>query len=386
MSQLLLITITGQDQPGITATIAKTIGEYKTIQMVDMAQSIIHGLLSLTIVVKGQSKENLKEELSTRCNSINMSVSFKEISHELEIKSNGEKYILSCVAQSDLSADFIAEISSNLASNKINIQRLDKTSTSFNTLEISTLAQAENLDWDQIKQDLMSISSKYSVDMALIKDDIWRTNKRLIVFDMDSTLIQSEVIVEMAKVHGVGNQVHEITELAMNGKIDFDESLKRRVALLKGLEESKLQSILSKIKLTDGVPDFIQKVQNIGYKTAIISGGFQYFANFFKKELNIDYAFANDLVIKDGKLTGEIKGSIVNAEKKAMLLEVLAQQENLKLEQVVAIGDGANDLAMLSKAGLGIAFHAKEIVRKSAQQNMSHGPMTTILHFLGLKE
>ena len=127
-------------------------------------------------------------------------------------------------------------------------------------------------------------------------------------------------------------------------------------------------------------------MQNIGYKTAIISGGFQYFANFFKKELNIDYAFANDLVIKDGKLTGEIKGSIVNAEKKAMLLEVLAQQENLKLEQVVAIGDGANDLAMLSKAGLGIAFHAKEIVRKSAQQNMSHGPMTTILHFLGLKE
>ncbi len=256
----------------------------------------------------------------------------------------------------------------------------------FNSLEILTLAQTQNLKWEKVKTDLISISNAHQVDMALIKDDIWRRNKRLIVFDMDSTLIQSEVIVEMAKVHGVGEEVHNITEEAMNGKIDFDESLTRRVKLLEGLKESELQEILSRIELTEGVEDFIKKIKNLGYKTAIISGGFQYFANSFKNKLGIDYAFANDLEIVDGTINGKIKGPIVNAEKKAMLLEVLAQQEGIKLEQVVAIGDGANDLPMLAKAGLGIAFHAKDIVRKTAQQNMSHTPMTSVLHFLGLTD
>ena len=222
--------------------------------------------------------------------------------------------------------------------------------------------------------------------MALLKDNVWRRNKRLIVFDMDSTLIQSEVIVEMAKVHGVGEKVHEITERAMNGELDFDQSLIERVKLLKGLDENKLQGILENINYTSGVQKFIQTVQKLGYKTAIISGGFTYFANSFKDDLGINYMFANELEVSDGKLTGRVKGQIVNAEKKALILEMIAQQENINLAQVVAIGDGANDLPMLAKAGLGIAFHAKEIVKQNAQQNMSHGPMTSILYFLGLSE
>jgi phosphoserine phosphatase len=203
---------------------------------------------------------------------------------------------------------------------------------------------------------------------------------------MDSTLIQSEVIVEMAKEFGVGDQVHDITERAMNGEINFDESLKQRVMLLKGMPQSDLSKILNKIELTEGAEDFIQTIQSLGHKTAIISGGFNFCANHFKEKLNIDYSFSNDLEISKGKLTGFVKGAIVNAEKKAMLLELLAQQENINLEQVVAIGDGANDLPMLAKAGLGIAFHAKEIVKKNANQHMSHGPMTSILYFLGIPQ
>jgi phosphoserine phosphatase len=170
----------------------------------------------------------------------------------------------------------------------------------------------------------------------------------------------------------------------MNGEFDFSESLRERVKLLEGLEESKLEDILKSIKLTDGVVEFVNTVKSLGYKVAIISGGFQYFANAFKDKLGIDYAFANDLEIKDGLVTGEVLGSIVDAQKKADLLEMLAQTEGFNLEQVVAIGDGANDLQMLAKAGLGIAFHAKDVVRETAKQHMSHGPMTSILYFLGI--
>ena len=387
---LVLVTVTGKDHPGITAQLTRLISQYSDYNIIDIGQSLIHGTLSLSLLVKLPKTKNKHQEIENKmrslCQNLEMTLSLKFLEEDYNSQS-GDKYILSCVANKNISAGFIADISEKLADNTINIQQIFKTSPqNFHSLEIATSAQTQNLKWEKVKADLITISNAHQVDMALIKDDIWRRNKRLIVFDMDSTLIQSEVIVEMAKVHGVGDEVHRITEEAMNGKIDFDESLTRRVKLLSGLKESELQNILSKIKLTDGVEDFIKKIQNLGYKTAIISGGFQYFANSFKQRLGIDYAFANDLEIIDGKINGVIKGSIVNAEKKAMLLEVLAQQEGIKLEQVVAIGDGANDLPMLAKAGLGIAFHAKDIVRKTAQQNMSHTPMTSVLHFLGLTD
>ena len=203
---------------------------------------------------------------------------------------------------------------------------------------------------------------------------------------MDSTLIQAEVIDEMAKVHGVGEKVISITERAMNGELDFNAALKERVALLKGMKVDKLEQILSKIELTNGTEQFIRTVKSLGYKVAVISGGFTYFTGAFKTKLGLDYAFANELEIENGELTGRVLGNIVNAEGKALLLNLISQQEQISLEQVVAIGDGANDLPMLAKAGLGIAFHAKEIVRKKAGHHMSHGPMTSILYFLGIPE
>lgn len=201
---------------------------------------------------------------------------------------------------------------------------------------------------------------------------------------MDSTLIQTEVIDELADRAGVGEEVRAITEKAMNGELDFNESLRARVATLKGLKKEVLQEVLDHLPLTEGVEDFIKTVKRLGYKVAIISGGFSFFTDALKERLKIDYSFGNELEIQDDKLTGRVMGTVINAEQKAFLLKLIAQQENISLEQVVAIGDGANDLPMLSAAGLGIAFHAKDVVRRQASQRMSHGPMTSILYFLGI--
>ena len=389
-TNLALITLSGPDHPGITAEIMKTLSCYQDLQIKDIGQSIIHGVLSLGVLIELENQmtfSKLESDLVKLGNQAKLKIKIKSVHDQKKDVIQGEKYILSCVSTEIISPKFIKDIAGVLAKSEINIQRIDKTSQGkFNALEVLTLAQTEEVDWQQVKTDLINTSTLHKVDMSFIQDNVWRRNKRLIVFDMDSTLIQSEVIVEMAKVHGVGDEVHKITEEAMNGLIDFDESLTRRVSKLKGLQEDTLNDILKDIKLTEGVEEFMATVKSLGFKTAIISGGFNFFANAFKEKLGIDYAFSNELEIIDGKLTGKIQGPIINAEKKAMIVDFLAQQEGIKLEQVVAIGDGANDLQMLAKAGLGIAFHEKEIVKKSAKQNMSHGPMTSILHFLGINE
>lgn len=386
-SNSLLINVSGIDHPGITASLMKEIDNFDC-EILDIGQSLTYGLLSLSIIINIKNDTNiekLKSRLTKTAEDQEMVIDFKAIPKPNLEKNQEDKYIISCVSLKGITPAFLHDMTSILASNNFNIERIDNVSKEkLVSLDISTQPEGKSFDWHKIKSELITISNNHRVDLAMIKDDLWRTNKRLIVFDMDSTLIQSEVIVEMAKKFGVGDKVHQITEEAMNGKLNFDQSLEQRVALLKGMPKKDLDDILSNIKLTDGVEEFIKTVRNLGYKTAIISGGFNHFAHAFKERLNIDYAFSNDLEVEDGKLTGKVRGSIVNAEKKAILLELLAQQEGIKLEQVVAIGDGANDLPMLAKAGLGIAFHAKEIVKKSAKQHMSHGPMTSILYFLGI--
>ena len=390
-TNLLHIKVSGPDHPGITAELMKSVSQ-ESVELIDMGQSITHGLLSLSFLLdfKDENKpedSNLIKELVFVANKMKMNLAFEKVPSTKVHSSIGDKYILSCVSTSNITAGFLFEISATLAKHHINIQRIDNLKTNdFKSLEIQAIAPDTNTNWPEVKSTLMSISNKFQTDMALLKDNVWRRNKRLIIFDMDSTLIRAEVIVEMAKLHGVGEEVHQITERAMNGELNFDESLTKRVSLLAGLDIAKLSELKPTIQLNDGVADFIKTVKKLGYKVGIISGGFQYFADHFKNELGLDYAFANQLEVVGGKLTGKLQGPIVNAEKKSMLLEMLAQQENINLEQVVAIGDGANDLHMLSKAGLGIAFHAKEIVKKSAEQSMSHGPMTSILHFLGIPE
>ena len=385
---LVLVTASGPDHPGITSSLTKCLYENEC-PIEDMGQSIIHGPLSLSFLIRVDSNvpddHPVFKDLLFNAKKMKMQLDFKPIEDKKVIQPKGDQYILNCVNTEGISPGFIHDIANTLASYDINIQKIENLKKDeFVSLEMTALAPSKKVEWQKVKSELITISNRFHTDIALQKDNIWRRNKRLIVFDMDSTLIQSEVIVEMAKVHGVGDEVHKITEAAMNGEFDFDESLRKRVSLLKGLEESKLEDILGKIKLTEGVEDFIKTVKGLGYKVAIISGGFNFCANFYKYVLGLDYAFANELEIKNGKLTGNVVGPIVNAAKKAEILETLSQAERIKLEQVVAIGDGANDLEMLAKAGLGIAFHAKEVVKKSAGHHMSHGPMTTILYFLGI--
>lgn len=383
----VLIKVSGPDHPGITSELMNIIKKTNN-PLLDMGQSVTHGLLSLSFVIR-VSEENTEndhvlKDLLFAANNLDLKLDYKVVESQALCDENTEKFILNCVSTSEIEASFVCDIATVLSNHDINIKRIDKVSpSSFRSLEISTEVPV-GLNWQKVKSELITTSNGHQVDVAFLKDNVYRRSKRLIVFDMDSTLIQTEVIDELAEACGVGKEVRAITEEAMNGEIDFDQSLIKRVSKLKGLEASKMQEILENLPLTPGVEDFMKTIKTLGYKVAVISGGFTFFANALKEKLGLDYAFANELEILDGKLTGKVTGTIINAEQKAMLVNLISQQENISLEQVVAIGDGANDLPMLATAGLGIAFHAKEIVKKEAQQHMSHGPMTSILYFLGI--
>jgi len=387
--KIILVTVSGPDFPGITARLMKIISEY-AVDVLDMGQAVTHGLLSLSFVLGLNSDEknqngNVLKDLLFEANMMGLSLSYKVVEQNIHTpEMEGDKFIVTCVSPTKVTASFVADLAQVLAMYKINIERIDKVSPrEFSSMEIST-SIPKTLETKALKEHLMQVSTKHKIDVAFLKDNVFRRNKRLIVFDMDSTLIQTEVIDELAELAGAGDEVRAITHRAMNGEIDFDESLKLRVSKLKGLETAKMQQILENLPLTPGVEEFIKTIKSLGYKVALISGGFNFFADALKIKLGLDYSFANELQIEDGKLTGHVTGTIVNANQKAILVKLIAQQENISLEQVVAIGDGANDLPMLATAGLGIAFHAKDVVRKAAQQHLSHGPMTSILYFLGI--
>lgn len=385
---LVLVTVTGLDKPGITYNLMKIISE-SPAKIIDMGQSVTHGLLSLSILLDFDTDEesSLLKDLLFQAKKMEMQLDFKVLD-QLNDQQNFEKdrFVLSCVSTSHITPQFMRDIAEVLSKNHNNILRIDNMhSSSFRAVDILTRAE-KPVDYNDLKTALLTVSNKHSIDVAFLRDNVFRWNKRLIVFDMDSTLIQQEVIDEMAKAYGIGEKVIKITERAMNGELDFSAALKERVGLLKGFKVTQMQEILEKIQFTPGTEEFVKTVKSLGYKVAVVSGGFTFFTNAIKVKLGLDYAFANELEIVNGELTGNVLGNIVNADQKAFLLNFIAQQENISLEQCVAIGDGANDLPMIAKAGLGIAFHAKDIVRKKAKNHMSHGPMTSILYFLGIPE
>jgi phosphoserine phosphatase len=388
-SSHVLITVSGPDHPGITAALMDIVVK-SGHQVCDMGQAVTHGLLSLSVYIefKDKNQTDLIKELLFETRNMGLALNYQLIEEkDSDVAFNSsEKFILNCISTSKLTPKFLRDVSKTLASNKINILRIDNMSPkSFKSLEMTTTIP-DGIDLQKLKKELMGLSVTHQVDLAFLKDNVFRRSKRLIVFDMDSTLIQSEVIDEMAEALGVGEEVRNITKRAMEGEIDFDQSLTLRVSKLKGLKVEKMKEILENLQLTHGAEHFIKRVKSLGYKVAIISGGFSFYADALREKLGLDYAFSNELEITNGALTGKVLGTIINAHQKAMLLKLIAQQEKISMEQVVAIGDGANDLQMLSLAGLGIAYHAKEIVKKEANHHMSHGPMTSILYFLGIPE
>lgn len=397
-TELILIRISGVDRPGLTASVTAILSKYQ-VDIMDIGQADIHSTLSLGILFKcsDQDSGNIMKELLFKASDLGINIRFYPISdeeYETWVNLQGKnRYILTLLGRK-LTAQQIAGATKLLAEQQLNIDGIrrltgripldEKKANVRACIEFSVRGTPK--DREELQSQLMQLSSSLGMDFSFQQDNMYRRMRRLICFDMDSTLIETEVIDELAIRAGVGDQVKAITERAMRGEIDFCESFKERVSLLKGLDESVMRDIAEHLPITEGVERLMFVLKRYGYKIAILSGGFTYFGNYLKEKFGIDYVYANQLEIVDGKLTGRYLGDIVDGKRKAELLRLLAQVENVDIAQTIAVGDGANDLPMLSTAGLGIAFHAKPKVVANAQQAINTIGLDGVLYFLGFKD
>ena len=385
---VVLVTVSGKDAPGITSTLTGVLAESK-VTIIDIGQAVIHNLLSLSILFEspGTVDNAPIKNLLFKAAELGLKLEFQVLDGKsLE---NGDyapkayRYAVTLISE-QITAQALHQVTAIMAKYSVNIDIIERLSDGeFSCVEMLVSSSAA-LDRRALKTDLLAIAKKQEVDIALQAEGLYRRAKRLVVFDMDSTLIQSEVIDEFAREKGVYDEVSAITQSAMKGKLNFDESLIRRCEKLKGLTTDDIEKVFRRIELTAGASDLIRVLKKLGYKVALISGGFTCIADRLKEQLGIDYAYANVLEIVDGRLTGKVGQPIVNAQRKADLLEVIAQQEKIHLDQVIAIGDGANDLLMLERAGLGIAFNAKPVVRERADLSISQKNLRSILYLLGI--
>ena len=395
----VLIGLTGIDRPGLTATVMQILADHGA-QVLDIGQANIHSTLSFGILVRidGVQSGQMIKELLFKQNELGVNFTFTPISdnkYEDWVNRQGKnRFILTIVGRS-LTAREIAATSKIVAEKGFNIDSILRLTgrqsirhpERNNRACIQFSLRGTPADRPKMQSQLMHVSQEYGIDFSFQKDDMYRRMRRLICFDMDSTLIQTECIDELARRHGVGDKVAAITLRAMRGEIDFKESFKERVALLKGLDVSVMQDIAEHLPITEGTDRLMSVLKKSGYKIAILSGGFTYFGEYLRKRYGIDYVYANELEIgEDGKLTGNYVGEIVDGKRKAELLKLIAQVEHVNLAQTIAVGDGANDLPMISEAGLGIAFHAKPRVVANAEQSINTIGLDGILYFLGFKD
>lgn len=413
VSNIILINVTGRDQPGLTSSITAIMANYG-LEILDIGQSVIHDTLTWGILVRlpdqasGQGDSaavanRMLKDLLFHFHESDLQFSYQPISeedYEHWVSEQGRnRYILTLLSR-NVTAEQIARVSGITAAHGLNIDHIarlsgrrslhndnrrdKKNSRRSSCLEFSVRGTAP--DQEKLRADFLNLTADLDADVAFQEDSIYRRNRRLVVFDMDSTLIEAEVIDLLAEAAGVGEQVAMITERAMQGELDFNDSFRERLAMLRGLDESVLADIARQLPLTEGAETLIRTLRSLGYRTAILSGGFTYFARYLQEKLGIDYIHANELDMVDGKVTGLVKGDIVNGERKATLLKQIAAEEGISLNQVIAVGDGANDLPMLSVAGLGIAFRAKPMVKQSARQSISTLGLDSILYLLGFSE
>ncbi len=397
--ELILIRITGEDRPGLTASIMAILAKYE-VSILDIGQADIHNTLSLGILIRvlEENSGRVMKELLFKASELSVIIRFFPISseeHEEWVGRQGKnRYILTLLGRK-LSAKQIEAVSKLIADQGLNIDSIRRLSGRMSIAEpqknvracIEFSVRGTPRDRNAMQAEIMRLSSELQMDCSFQIDNMYRRMRRLICFDMDSTLIQTEVIDELAIRAGVGDQVKDITERAMRGEIDFRESFKERVALLKGLDVSVMREIAESLPITEGVDRLMYVLKRYGYKIAILSGGFTYFGEYLAKKYGIDYVYANELEVgEDGKLTGNYLGEIVDGRRKAELLKLIAQVEKVDIAQTIAVGDGANDLPMLSEAGLGIAFHAKPRVVANAKQAINTIGLDGVLYFLGFKD
>lgn len=399
MNHILLITLSGGDQAGVTAGLTSILARH-SVNILDIGQAVIHSTLTLGLLVE-LSSDTPSEEVVTEIQAFAVDRGLRVVTDKVSGESYNQwvdaqgmsRYIITLLARK-ITSDQIARVTSVISSHGLNIQGINRLSGRIPMGKLPAQSKA-CVEFSargslpaaaEFRRELLEVAGALDVDLAYQQDNMYRRNRRLVVFDMDSTLIEAEVIDELAKVAGVGDEVSAITERAMRGEIDFSESFRKRVALLCGLKESALRRVADELKITEGAEHLISTLRALGFKTAILSGGFTYFARHLQERLGMDYVYANELDIDDGLVTGKVSGAIVDGARKAELLRQLAREEGIDLQQVIAVGDGANDLPMLSIAGLGIAFRAKPLVKKTAEQSISTLGLDAILYLLGISD
>ena len=399
MREIVLINITGEDRPGLTAAITGVLAD-GGVDVLDIGQAVIHDTLSfgiLVVIPDTESGATVLDRVQAKADELGQQVLFTHVSeddYQHWVDDQGKDRHIVTLLTRKVTAEQLQTVSAITAKYGLNIDRIDRLSGRMpldmpsgkgkGCIEFSV--RGEPADAQQMRAEFLHVAQELNVDIAFQQDSLFRRNRRLAVFDMDSTLIEAEVIDELAKAHGVGDRVSEITERAMRGELDFRASFKERLALLKGLDIKVLDEIGASLRLTEGAETLFAELKRLGYKTAILSGGFTYFARQLQAKLGIDYIFANELEVVDGKCTGVAVEPIVDAQRKADLLRELASKEGLSLEQTIAVGDGANDLPMLAIAGLGVAFRAKPLVKQSAKQAISTLGLDGVLYLLGFRD
>ncbi len=398
-NDLILINVQGDDRPGVTAQLTKVLADHN-VDILDIGQAVIHNNLSLGILFALNDEcdsSNILKDLLFKGYELGMNVKFTPItldSYEEWVGQQGkDRYIITLMARK-LTGAHVARVTSIISEQGLNIDMISRlsgrrslvteTGSVISVVEFSVRGLPHNAD--KLKEDFIEAAKDMGIDIAFQEDNLYRRNRRLVCFDMDSTLIQTEVIDELARRAGVYDEVSAITESAMRGEIDFKQSFEKRVSLLKGLDESVMKDIAENLPLTEGAERLFRILKKYGFKTAILSGGFNYFGNYLKTKLGVDYVFANELEVRDGKLTGRHVGDIVDGAKKAEMLKLLAFKEDIHLKQCIAVGDGSNDLPMIQLAGLGIAFHAKPKVKATARNSISQNGLDTILYLIGFRD
>jgi phosphoserine phosphatase len=399
MTETILIHFSGRDRPGLTADLTSILASYDTC-VLDIGQAVVHETLSLGLLVeipRGESFRGVQDALATRSRELGLQVNFTLVAKaDLDewISSQGKDQFIVTILGRAISANHIAQVSSIVAQHGLNVDRIERLSGRLSLAVhspdanacVELLLSGDSASEQSMRAAFLATAHDLKIDIAFQRESIFRRNRRLFAFDMDSTLIEGEVIDELAKLAGVADEVVKVTEAAMRGEIEFQESFRRRVALLRGLKEIRVRELLDTIPLVAGAEQLIGTLKMLGYKTAILSGGFTFFAGHLQKRLGIDYVFANDLDIIDGVVSGEVRTPIVDGARKAELLREIARLENISLDQVVAVGDGANDLPMLGIAGMGIAFRAKPLVRQTASHAVSFLGLDSLLYLVGVRD
>lgn len=400
MIEIIQVNIFGEDKPGLTSELMGILSRHGAF-VLDIGQANIHKSLTMGILIKTTTENSgfIMKDLLFKASELGVQIRFTPVEREAYdawvARQGKNRYIITLLGRV-VNAAQIGDVAGVIFRNGLNIDAIRRMtgrmplegvdeSSARSCIEISVRGALSDQDNAKFQRELMSLP-EVGLDISFQKDDIYRRSRRLICFDMDSTLVHTECIDELAERAGVGDQVRAITESAMRGEIDFVESFTRRVALLKGLDESVMKEIAENLPYNEGLERMMKVLKRVGYKTAILSGGFTYFCKYLQQKFGFDYVYANELEIEDGHLTGRYVGDVVDGKRKAELLKLLCQVEGINLAQAVAVGDGANDLPMISLAGLGIAYHAKPKVKANAKQGISTIGLDGILYFLGLKD